>query len=109
MKMAKKEINIELLLGKRVLALNGKAIGRLEEIHAELQKGKCFIKEYSVGSYAVFERLAALSIGREILRLFGATRRHEGYKVPWDKLDLSDPKKPRLLCSVQELEQLEDE
>jgi sporulation protein YlmC with PRC-barrel domain len=108
MKMAKKEINIELLLGKRVVALNGKSIGRLEEIHAELKKGECFVKEYSVGSYAVFERLAALSIGREILSLFGATRK-SGYKVPWDKLDLSDPRKPRLLCSVQELEQLEDE
>lgn len=106
--MAKKEINIELLLGRRVLALNGKAIGRLEEIHAELQKGECFIKEYRVGSYALFERLAALSIGRELLRLLGATRKGEGYRVPWNKMDLSDPQKPRLTCSVQELEQLEE-
>jgi sporulation protein YlmC with PRC-barrel domain len=109
MKMAKKEINIELLLGKRVLALNGKSIGRLEEIHAELHQGECFIKGYSVGSYAVLERLAALSISREILHLFGATRRGRGYKVPWNKMDLTDPKKPRLLCSVQELEQIGDE
>lgn len=107
--MAKREVNIELILGKRVLAINGKAIGRLEEIHAELEKGECFVKEYRVGSYAVLERLAALSIGREILHLFGAKRRGGGYRVPWDKMDLTDPQKPRLLCSVQELKQIEDE
>lgn len=105
--MAKREINIELLLGRRVLALNGHVVGRLEEIHAEMVKGECFIREYHVGSYALLERLAAWSIGRAILHFFGARREGGGYKVPWDKLDLSDIKKPRLLCSVQELEKLE--
>jgi sporulation protein YlmC with PRC-barrel domain len=103
----KREINVELILGKRVLALNGKAVGRLEEIRAELKKGECFVREYHVGSYAVRERLAALSIGRAVLHLFGARSRGGGYRVPWDKMDLSDPEKARLLCSVQELKRIE--
>ena len=105
--MAKQEVKVELILGRRVLALNGQSVGRLEEITAELKKGECFIREYHVGSYAVFERLSSYSIGRTILRLFGATKEGGGYRVPWDKLDLSDPEKPRLLCSIQELEKLE--
>jgi sporulation protein YlmC with PRC-barrel domain len=102
-RMAKQEINLELLVGRRVFGLNGRSIGHLEEICAELSEGECLVTEYLVGAYAVVERLAALSIGRAILRLFGATKKHEGYRVPWDKLDLTDPERPRLLCSVDEL------
>lgn len=107
--MAKQEVNLELLIGRRVRALNGKSIGHLEEIRAELKEGECFVEEYLVGAYAVFERLAALSIGRAILRLFGATRKHRGYRVPWNKLDLTDWERPRLLCAIEELKTLEGE
>jgi sporulation protein YlmC with PRC-barrel domain len=108
MTMAKQEVQLELLIGQRVLGLNGKSVGHLEEIRAELRKGECFVEEYLVGSYAVFERLAALNIGRAILKLFGATKNHEGYRIPWDKLDVSDPEHPRLLCSVKDLTTLHD-
>lgn len=104
--MAIKEIKVELLLGKKVYATNGKRIGRLEEVRAELRRGECFVEEYLIGSYAVFERLAAHSIGRAILGKFGAHRAGGGYRVPWDKLDLSDPDRPRLRCAVEELEKL---
>jgi sporulation protein YlmC with PRC-barrel domain len=108
MTMAKQEIHLELLLGKRVLGLNGKPVGHLEEIHAELHQGECFVEEYLIGSYAMFERLAALSIGRTILKFFGATKKHEGYRVPWNKLDLTDPERPRLVCPVKDLVALHD-
>src|SRR4051794_5260721 len=105
--MAVREINLELLMGRRVTGLNGKVVGRLEEIRAvSSREGECVVEEYHVGSFAFFERLAAYSIGREILRLFGAGSRGVGYRVPWDKLDLSDEKHPRLLCPVDELEKL---
>src|SRR5205085_11890335 len=107
--MAKQEVNLELLIGKRVRALTGKSIGHLEEIRAELSEGECFVEEYLVGTYAVLERLAAISIGRAILHLFGARRKHGGYKVPWDKLDLTDPERPRLLCEVDKLKTLDGE
>lgn len=35
--MATREIHLELLLGKRVLDLEGKPIGRIEEVRAEQQ------------------------------------------------------------------------
>ena len=107
--MDKQEIHLELLVGRRVFSLNGRSIGHLEEVRAELRGGECLVEEYLVGAYAVAERLAALSVGRAILRLLGATKRHDGYRVPWDKLDLTDPKRPRLLCSVNELKTLSGE
>jgi hypothetical protein len=62
-----------------------------------------------VGKYAFLERLAALSIGRAVLRFVGARRKDGGFRIPWDKLDLSDPNRPRLLCTVDELLPLKEE
>jgi sporulation protein YlmC with PRC-barrel domain len=106
MSVAKREIRVEQLIGRRVYAANGRRIGHLEEVRASMRRGECLVEEYLVGSYAVFERLAALSIGRALLGKFGAYKEHGGYRVPWDKLDLTDPMKPRLLCPVEELEKL---
>lgn len=101
--MKKREIHLELLVGKRVFALNGAPIGRLEEVRAELNnRGACFVSEFLVGNYAAFERLAALRIGRALLRVF-RRRRTNGYRVRWDQLDLSNPKRPQLACAVDDL------
>lgn len=104
--MKRQEIHVELLIGKQVFALNGQAIGRLEEVRAELNaRGFCFVTEFLVGSYAFLERMSAWRMGREILRKLHM-RRKEGYRVRWEQLDLSDPRRPRLLCEVEELMRL---
>jgi len=100
--MAASEINLELLLSRRVYALNGKVVGRLEEIRAELRGSECVVTEYLVGVYAMFERLAAWSIGRSILRTL-RVREGGGYRVAWHQLDLSDPLRPRLCCPMSDL------
>ena len=102
-----KQINIELLLGKKVFGLNNQRIGRIEEIAAELRDGECYLTEYHAGSYAFFERVSASSIGRPILSLLGSWIK-KSYAIPWDKLDLSDPARPKLTCPVGELKQLEE-
>jgi sporulation protein YlmC with PRC-barrel domain len=103
----KRLLHVELLLGKKVLALNGQSIGRLEEIYAKTNRNHYFVSEFLVGSYAMLERLAAWSIGRAVLRVLG-TKRQEGYRIRWDQLDLSDPERPRLLCDVDELMPLKE-
>lgn len=104
--MKRQEIHLELLLGKRVFALNGKPIGRLEEVRAELNaRGHCFVTEFLIGSYAFLERLSAWRMGRAILRTLHV-RRKEGYRVRWEQLDLSDPRRPTLMCEVNDLMRL---
>jgi sporulation protein YlmC with PRC-barrel domain len=103
--MARQEIHLELLLGKRVYALNGRSIGRLEEVSVELQQGIATVNEFEVGTYALFDRLGAWQIGRAVLGLFGSLIK-SGYSVKWDQLDLSDPERPKLTCSVNELSPL---
>ena len=106
--MATQQIHIERLLGKRVFALNGRSVGRLEEIRAEVTKDHCYVTEFLVGSYAMFERLSSLSLGRAMLTLFNLRKDKHGYRVTWDQLDLSNPERPRLLCNVTDLLPLHD-
>jgi hypothetical protein len=107
--MAAREISIELLLSRRVRALNGRTIGRIEEVRVETRRSECLVTGYLVGAYALFERLAAYPIGRAVLRTLRTKRRGKGYRVAWNQLDLSDPQKPRLTCPVSELEPLDEE
>jgi sporulation protein YlmC with PRC-barrel domain len=100
------EIHLELLLGKAVLDSTGKAIGRIEEVRAFKQGEEWIVQEYLIGYAAVLERLSAWTIGLGILHLLGAHKIHGGYTIPWDKLDLTNPNKPRLRCSLDELKSL---
>jgi hypothetical protein len=100
--MKRQEIHLELLLGKRIFALNGRPLGRVEEVRAELNnRGVWFVVEFLVGSYGILERLSLWRIARAILRTVRVRR--QGYRVHWEQLDLSDPQRPQLTCEVEEL------
>jgi hypothetical protein len=96
-------IHLQQLLSHRVRALNGRVVGRIEEVLAETDGDACYVTEYLLGAQALFHRLALLRFARAILGLFGLTKNERGFRVPWDQLDLSDPAKPRLRCKVKEL------
>ncbi|TJU93148.1 MAG: hypothetical protein E5Y12_29115 [Mesorhizobium sp.] len=96
-------VNLEHLAGRSVRSQRGKNIGYIEEIRAERDGDDFVVTEFHVGVYAAFERLSASAIGVAMLDLFRLRRRDGLYRIPWDKLDISDPKRPRLLCPMTEL------
>lgn len=100
------ELHLELLIGKCVLDSTGQPVGRIEEIRAAQQGDDWVIQEYLIGTAAVLERLSAWTLGIRILHLLGAHKIYEGYRVPWDKLELSDPQHPRLRCSIDAIKAL---
>lgn len=93
------ELRIDRLLGRQVLAANGRPAGRLEEFRAELRDGHCVITEYVIGSAGLIERLGVAARG-----LFGLPGR--GYVARWDQIDLSNLETPRLTCPVEDLQKL---
>jgi hypothetical protein len=99
--MAVREVHLQQVLGAVVRDRKGRRVGRLEEVRAEAHGAHLEVTEWHLGSYAAFERLAAWSIGRAVLNLFGAAG--HAYRVPWDKLDLKDVKRPVLRCPVSDL------
>ena len=99
--------NLEQLVGRRVFSKEGQCLGRLEEIIAEADGDDLVVTEYHVGIFAAFERLAASSIGTAILDLVRMRHRKGIYRIPWDKLDISDPTRPTVCISEQELAALQ--
>ncbi|MBA2627879.1 MAG: hypothetical protein H0U85_07685 [Gemmatimonadales bacterium] len=99
--MSTHEVHIELLLGRRVLDADGRSAGRIEEVVADRIDLDCVVREYHVGPDALLERLSIRAV-----RIFRGAH-HGAYRVPWERLDLTDPRHPRLRGRRDELAQLE--
>ena len=97
------ELHLELILGRKVYDSENRSVGRLEEVIAEERGGELVIKEYLVGSTTMLQRLSITHLGRTFLGLLGA-KENTGYRVAWDKLDLTQTDKLRLHCAKDELE-----
>jgi hypothetical protein len=93
-------VRLDRLLGRNVWA-GSRRVGRIEEFRAEERTGSWVVTAYVLGRAGLWERLG---LGARLL--FG-NRPRGGYLVPWDKLDLSDPMRPRLTCPVDELDKLD--
>jgi hypothetical protein len=96
------EIRIDRLLGRQVLAANGRPAGRLEEFRAERRDDDYVITEYVIGLVGLAARF-----GVAVRALIGSPS--GGYIARWDQLDLSNAETPRLTCSVDELRRLDTE
>ncbi len=94
------ELRLDLLLGRKVLTANNRVLGRIEEFVAEKRNGTWEVLTFIVGPIGLIERLG---IG---LRLVIGTARPHGYAVQWDQLDLTNARRPRLTCPVDQLRRL---
>lgn len=100
----KTEVNLELLLGRRVVDAEGVRVGRIEEVLAERDGDELLVTEFHVGRYGLFERFSIFHIGAGLLRYLGGRAMSANpHRIPWEKIDLSDPEHPRLTCSIEEL------
>src|SRR5437763_49343 len=90
------------VLDKQILDRHGRKLGRVDGLVIEIDDGgPPRIVGLETGVVAL-----ACRLGRGVLSLV-PTGKRGGYRIPWNKLDLSDPLRPRLRCSVDELQALE--
>jgi hypothetical protein len=92
------DVFLQDLNARRVHDIDGKIAGRIGEVIAERIGADCHVVEYLLGPDAFLMRL-----GITASHLFGVKRRRGPLRVPWNQLDLSDPKHPRLRCRVSDL------
>lgn len=98
------EVHLELLLGRTVHAPDGRPAGRIEEVLAVPTPDGCRVVELHLGPEALLERLS-LTLA-DFPGLGWLRRGAQGLRVPWERIDLSDPDRPRLTCAPEELERL---
>jgi len=100
------DIKVELLVGTKVHDVDGTKVGRIEEIRVE-QKGQDLVVEaYLIGASALIERLSARTLVRPIRRLLRTRHVYSVYEVPWQDLDLTDPKRPVVRIAKRDLQRL---
>ena len=97
------EIKVELLLGTKVRDIDGTSIGRIEEFRVERDEKACLVEAYLIGASALIERLSAWTLVRPIKNFPGVRKLYTLYQVPWQDMDLSDPRHPRLRIAKRDL------
>jgi hypothetical protein len=101
------EIRLSDVIGRVVRDIDGRSIGRLEEMRAEIElhdSGNDYVVvEYHVGAYGALEALAGASFARHLLRGIGPILGYRQRRVPWEVMDLSDPPRPRIRCRASDL------
>jgi sporulation protein YlmC with PRC-barrel domain len=95
------ELHAERLLGRRVRDVDGRSVGRIEELRLGVVNGETVIVEFHLGPEGLVERLGGAALELPFLRALAPARR--GYHVPWTLIDLSDVDAPRLRCRAREL------
>jgi hypothetical protein len=93
------ELPLDRLLGRSVRARNGVRVGRIEEFRARKQGTGLIVEGFVIGAAGVLERMDLW------VRLVSG-RKTAGYVASWEQLDITDPRRPRLTCSVNDLEPL---
>ena len=96
-----RQVRVQELIGRRVRDSAGKVAGRIESIRATWRGDECLVEEFDLGAAALLERFG-ITAGA----LVGWPARRGPLRVPWQQLDLSDPEKPRLRCTLDELRRL---
>jgi hypothetical protein len=87
-----RELRLERLIGRRVIDTDGRALGRIEEAHAEHRDGELVVVEWVLGAGGLLERLGVLATARA---LFGWPSVPTPRVLDWSELDLSNPERPQ--------------
>jgi sporulation protein YlmC with PRC-barrel domain len=91
--MSGRRIQLERMVGRKVVDSAGKKVGRLEEV---IVGRDGLIQEYVLGREGLLERLGVVGLSMIFLG-----RKGKGKHVPWQKMDLT---RLTLSCRAEELE-----
>jgi len=102
-----REVPLHHLLGRVVRDPDGRKVGRVEELRAEIElheNGNDYVvTEFHVGSFGAIESIAGPYFARLLLRRLGRLAPYSNHRIPWNRVDLTDPQNPRSLDTVEEL------
>lgn len=103
-----REILLNDLIGKVVRDPDGRKVGRIEELLAIIElhadDNDYVVSEFAVGAYGLLEAFTGGAFARRLLQRLGRFASYRRYRIQWDRIDLTDPDRPRLKVSRAELD-----
>jgi sporulation protein YlmC with PRC-barrel domain len=101
--MKQRRIHAEHLLGRTVRDVDGRRSGRIEEVEIENSSDGCLVTGYVLGAQGLLKRFSFRGIGSLFIPALVDKAQKRAKAVPWEKMDLTNPKRPRLRCRKDEL------
>ena len=97
------DTKVHLLVGTKVHDVDGRKVGRIEEIRVAREDKALLVEAYLIGVSALIERLSARTLVRPIGRFLRARHIYSVYEVPWQEMDVTDPKRPVLTIAQRDM------
>lgn len=105
--MSARTVALSDLLGRTVRDADGRKIGRIEELNAEisLEHGRSdyVVTHFSVGRFKPLDMIATGNFVQQLVRRVTRATGYRRYEIPWDWMDLGDPAHPRVRRREDEL------
>ena len=105
--MSGRTVALSDLLGRTVRDAEGRKIGRIEELNAEISleysRSDYVVTHFSVGRFKPLDVIATGNFVQQLVRRVTRATGHRRYEIPWGWMDLSDPAHPRTLRREDEL------
>lgn len=105
--MSARTVSLSDLVGRAVHDVDGRRIGRIEELDAEivLERGgnEYVVTRFGVGKWGPFDVIAHGHFVQQLDRRITRATSYVHYEVPWDLMDLTDLEHPRVKCTEGEL------
>jgi len=105
--MSARTVSLHDLVGRVVHDADGRRIGRIEELKAEiaLERGgnDYVVTRFGVGRWGPFDAIASGRIVQQLVRRITRATSYVHYDIPWEWMDLADPAHPRVMRRESEL------
>jgi hypothetical protein len=98
--MSPREVLVDQLIGRRVRDAAGRPAGRIEELICEIElreDGRDYVvTQIRIGSFGRWDWLAGSVLTRELIKKMSDLAGYRQSRLPWERMDLTDPARPRL-------------
>ena len=105
--MSVRTVSLDDLVGRVVHDVDGRRIGRIEELEAEivLERGgnEYVVTRFRVGRWGPFDAIASGLFVQQLVRRITRAASYVHYVIPWEWVDLSDLEHPRVRRAEREL------
>jgi sporulation protein YlmC with PRC-barrel domain len=102
-----RSISMSDLLGRPVRDADGRKIGRVEELNAEIglhaDGNDYVVTSITVGRFGLLDIIASGPFVQQLVRRIARATGYVRYQIPWDWMDLGDPSHPRVRRPAHEL------